>query len=126
MNHPMNTKSTHPFFYDPEYGLVRNELIKKTRLEIGNDVWIGHNVIIMPTVKHIGDGAVVAAGAVVGTDIPPYAVVAGYPARVVRYRFSEQMIAKLLAEKWWLKKMDELTKEIEDFRTPLEGDGRIR
>ena len=68
--------------------------------EIGNDVWIGDNVFIKSGVK-IGDGAVVGAGAVVTKDVPPYAVVVGVPARVIKYRFDEKTIAELLELKWW-------------------------
>jgi virginiamycin A acetyltransferase len=93
---------------------------------IGNDVFMGHNVIILPSVKEIGDGAVIGAGSVVQTSVPPYAVVTGNPARVVRFRFSKQKIAELLDSKWWLKSIDELTPEIEEFRKPLEAAGPIR
>ncbi len=67
---------------------------------IGNDVWIGYNVTIVSGVK-IGDGAVIGTGAVVAKDIPPYGVAVGNPARVVRYRFDEKTIEKLLKIKWW-------------------------
>ena len=68
--------------------------------EIGNDVWIGERVIIMSGVK-IGDGAIVAAGAVVTKDVPSYAVVGGVPARVIKYRFDEPTIRRLLDLQWW-------------------------
>ncbi|WP_140538245.1 DapH/DapD/GlmU-related protein [Mesorhizobium sp. B1-1-8] len=67
---------------------------------VGNDVWIGHGAIMLPGVA-IGDGAVVGAGAVVTKDVPPYAIVVGSPAKVIRYRFSEDVVAKLLAIQWW-------------------------
>jgi acetyltransferase-like isoleucine patch superfamily enzyme len=70
------------------------------RAEIGNDVWVGINAVIMGGVK-IGDGAIVAAGAVVTKDVPPYAVVGGVPAKVIKYRFDEDTIKELLALKWW-------------------------
>lgn len=68
--------------------------------EIGNDVWIGDRVVIMSGVK-IGDGAIIAAGAVVTKDVPPYAVVGGVPARVIKYRFDETTIRRLLDLQWW-------------------------
>ena len=68
--------------------------------EIGNDVWIGDRAFIMAGVR-IGDGAVVAAGAVVTKDVPPYAVVGGVPARIIKYRFDQPIIEKLLELKWW-------------------------
>jgi len=67
---------------------------------IGNDVWIGHGAFILPGI-HIGDGAVIAAMSVVTKNVPPYAVVAGSPAKVVRYRFPEEQIARLIESKWW-------------------------
>lgn len=67
---------------------------------IGNDVWIGYGVTILGGVK-IGNGAVIGASAVVAKDIPPYAIAVGNPARVVKYRFDEETIRKLLAVKWW-------------------------
>ena len=67
---------------------------------IGNDVWIGSHVLIKGGV-HIGNGACVAAGAVVVKDVPPYAIVGGVPAKVIRYRFSPEVIGKLLELEWW-------------------------
>ncbi|MBE8949479.1 MAG: CatB-related O-acetyltransferase [Quinella sp. 3Q1] len=67
---------------------------------IGHDVWIGHGVMILGGVK-IGNGAIIGAGAVVAKDIPPYAIAVGNPVRVIKYRFDEQTIKKLLAVKWW-------------------------
>ncbi|MDG4883925.1 CatB-related O-acetyltransferase [Mesorhizobium sp. WSM4884] len=69
-------------------------------ITIGNDVWIGHGAIILPGVK-VGDGAVVGAGAVVTRDVPSYAIVGGSPARLIRYRFSQDVISNLLAIRWW-------------------------
>ena len=76
--------------------------------------------------ESIGDGAVIAAGAVVSINVPPYAVVAGYPARVVRYRFSEKTIQALLAEKWWLQNINHWVPDLEGFRKPLEDNGPVR
>lgn len=67
---------------------------------IGNDVWLGNHVVVVDGVT-IGDGAVVGAGSVVTRDVPPYAVVAGAPARILRYRFPESVIERLLAVAWW-------------------------
>lgn len=67
---------------------------------IGNDVWLGASSVVLKGVT-IGDGAVVGAGAVVTKDVPPYAIVAGNPAQVIRFRFDEETIARLLASQWW-------------------------
>ena len=92
------------------------------KLSIGHDVFLGHNSIILPTVERIGDGAFIGAGSVVHQSIPPFGVVTGNPARVVRYRFSKEMIPALLEEKWWLQSLAELRGRISDFQTPVEGD----
>jgi len=125
-NHPMNLKSMHAFFYYPKIGFAQKNLLSYTRLTIGNDVYIGHNVIILPSVKSIGDGAVIGAGSVVNVDIPPYAVVVGHPCRIVRYRFSPSTIQELLESKWWEKSIEELAPELDSFQHPLEGDEEIR
>lgn len=112
-NHPTTFLSSHPFQYGaasgfrgwPEYDsfkptCVLTPEIRKTAPVIGNDVWVGANVIIQRGVS-IGDGAVIAAGAVVTKDVPAYAIVGGCPAKVIRMRFSQDMINRLLATKWW-------------------------
>ena len=67
---------------------------------VGNDVWLGQNVTVMPGV-HIGDGAIIAANSVVASDIPPYCVAGGNPCRIIRKRFDDELIAYLLELKWW-------------------------
>jgi virginiamycin A acetyltransferase len=67
---------------------------------IENDVWIGANSTVMSGIK-IGNGAIVAAGSTVTKDVPPYAIVAGNPAKVVKYRFTDEQIKKLLSIAWW-------------------------
>jgi acetyltransferase-like isoleucine patch superfamily enzyme len=76
------------------------ELRKKRAIVVGNDVWIGHRAIILPGVT-LGDGAIVAAGAIVTRSVPPYAIVGGSPARVIRMRFSEEEVDRLLSLQWW-------------------------
>lgn len=104
-SHPMNMVSTHPAFYS-------NDKIIKSFAEtmlfndeyksviIGNDVWIGEDALI-PGGINIGDGAIVAARAVVTKDVKPYSFVAGVPARHIKYRFDEETIKHLLQIKWW-------------------------
>jgi len=125
-NHPMNTKSTHALFYNPRLKYVKEDILTRTQLTIGNDVWIGHNAIILSEVSSIGDGAIIGAGTVVHQDVPPYAVVVGNPGRIVRYRFSQAIIQDLLEEKWWEKSFDELLPEIKSFQVPLDGTEQIR
>jgi len=97
-NHRTDTFSTYPFNrLFPE--VPPNNWGKETPT-IGNDVWIGRDVVIYSGVT-IGDGAVVAGQSVVTKPVPPYAIVAGNPARIVKYRFDEQTIRDLLEIKWW-------------------------
>ncbi len=119
-NHPLEFKSMHGFFFNPVLGYVNEDRIEYIPLEIGHDVWIGAGATIMPNVNKIATGAVVAAGAVVNKNLPPYSVAVGNPARVVRFRFSPETIERLLESKWWEKSMDELTGEIDTFQRTLE------
>lgn len=102
--HPTDMISTHPSFYANNKGfetyadqMYCDEL---PSIQIGNDVWIGSNSTILGNVK-IGDGAIVAYGSVVTKDIPPYAIVGGVPAKIIKYRFSEDIINSLLKIRWW-------------------------
>nr|WP_330164787.1 CatB-related O-acetyltransferase [Catellatospora paridis] len=117
-NHPLTFKSTSGLFFNPALGLTDRWLVEHRPLEIGSDVWIGANAVILPEVNRIGHGAVIGAGAVVNRDVPPYAVVLGNPARVVKYRFSEQTIAKLLAERWWDRDINQLG-DLSAFQNPM-------
>ncbi|MBW8035714.1 MAG: CatB-related O-acetyltransferase [Planctomycetes bacterium] len=125
-NHPMNTKSTHAFFYNPDLGHIDRDILKRTRLTIGSDVWMGHNVILLPAVTSVGHGAVIGAGSVVHQDVPPYSVVVGNPARIIRYRFTPKKIKELLEEKWWEQSLDDHKRDLAHFHKPLEGGEEIR
>ena len=74
---------------------------------IGNDVWIGQNAVILPGV-HVGDGAIIGANSVVGSDVEPYTIVAGNPAKPIRKRFDDDLISLMLKWKWWDKEIDEI------------------
>lgn len=121
LSHPTNLISSHAFFFNPLIGFSKTDLMPPTKTVIGNDVWIGHNAIILPSCSSIGDGAVIAAGAVVNKDIQPYAVVIGNPARVVRFRFPPEKIEELLKNRWWDKSIEEILPEFEKYQQPLTG-----
>ena len=103
--HPMEWVGMSPVFYVGRDSVTKkfstHARVAARRVEIGSDVWIGRSAIVLPGV-HIGDGAVVGAGAVVTRLVPPYAIVAGNPAKLIRYRFDDAVIARLLASRWWL------------------------
>ncbi len=100
-NHGIDYLGMSALLYRPELGVVDEDSIPFAGLTIGDDVWLAHNSIILPGVATIGRGAVVAAGAVVTRPVPPYAIVAGNPARVVRLRFPDPVIAAIEATRWW-------------------------
>ena len=109
-NHQINAVSTFPFYTlqgwnmrPPEF----SDLPIKGDTIIGNDVWIGQNATVLPGV-HIGDGAIIGANSVVGSDIPPYTIVAGNPARELRKRFDNELIDLMLKFRWWDKSIDEI------------------
>jgi acetyltransferase-like isoleucine patch superfamily enzyme len=104
-NHPIDFISTSPLFYHT--GLIfektfadKEAFVTYERVTIGNDVWIGSNVYIRNGAT-IGHGSIIAAGAVITKDVPPYAIVGGVPAKLIKYRFSENIIKELLRIKWW-------------------------
>lgn len=102
-NHQLNAATTYPFFTIPGWDAPpppRSALPLKGDTVVGNDVWIGQHATILPGVR-IGDGAIVGARSVVSRDVPPYAVVAGNPARLIRQRFDDALAALLLRFRWW-------------------------
>lgn len=104
-NHTLKSLSTYtfPLFYE-EWELEKSNITtawdNKGDIVIGNDVWIGYEAVIMAGV-HIGDGAIIAARAVVTKDVPPYTIVGGTPAKEIRKRFDAEVIQQLLLLKWW-------------------------
>lgn len=142
-SHPTNWLSIHEFQYhpspdaydwNPEWQTIqkcsRESLFKYSK--IGNDVWTGLNVTILGGVT-IGDGAIVAAGSVVTKDVPPYAIVGGLPAKIIRFRFPEATITRLLDVRWWdlpltclsglpFNEIDRCLEMLEKIRAQLEHD----
>lgn len=123
--HPLNKISTHPFLYKsklthPSISFVENHMIEdiqQKKTKINNDVWIGANAIILPGIE-IGNGAVVGAGTVVTKDVPPYSIVVGVPAKVIKYRFNKKQISIIENLKWWEWNEEKIVNNIELFHNP--------
>ena len=122
LSHPIDRISQHKITYRPnEYFLFAKvdkgfrEARKQARVTVGHDVWIGHGAIIMPGIS-IGHGAVVAAGAVVTKDVEPFAIVAGVPARRIKWRFKKSIRTRIIDLAWWDWPHDLLAKEVDDMR----------
>lgn len=121
--HSLNYLSTSPIFTQTINGLQERWVDKdvfehKTegeRVFLGNDVWVGSHVLINGGV-HVGNGACIAAGAVVVKDVPPYSIVGGVPAKVIRYRFSPEVIERLEEIKWWDLPEDKIKEHLSIFQ----------
>jgi hypothetical protein len=121
-NHPLDRPALHHFTYRSRaYQLAADdddnffEWRRAHKVSIGHDVWIGHGAVILPGVT-IGTGAAVGAGAVVSKDVPPFAIVAGVPARVIRFRFGDSVREGLLKLSWWDWSRERLAEALPDFR----------
>jgi len=127
--HPLAVKGGSQFARHEQFGAMRNSLNAPAEAGrglpstiVGNDVWIGRGALINDNVT-IGDGVIIGAGAVVTRDVPSYAVVAGVPARIVRYRFGEALIERFQRLRWWdydLSSLKALPVEPEEFLTAME------
>lgn len=120
--HPMERVSQHRMTYRPnEYFLGKSldakfrEERKASQVELGHDVWIGQGAIVLPGIS-IGSGAVVGAGSVVTKDVEAYAIVAGVPARQLRWRFAPPLAARIAALAWWDWEHDRLAQAVDDMR----------
>ncbi len=116
-NHTLKSLSTYPFpIFFEEWGLdvenITTAWDNKGDIVIGNDVWIGYEAVIFSGVT-IGDGAVIGARAVVTKDVPPYTIVGGVPAKVIRRRFPDETISRLLDLKWWNWPEERIAQNIE-------------
>ena len=122
-NHQMNAVSTFPFYTLEGWEMDApdsTDMPFKGDTVIGNDVWIGQNAVILPGV-HIGDGAIIGANSIVGSDVDPYTIVVGNPAKPLKKRFDAELIELLLRFKWWDKSIDEIN-ELIPFLTCSELD----
>ncbi|MEM7211017.1 MAG: CatB-related O-acetyltransferase [Pseudomonadota bacterium] len=122
-DHPIERLSQSPMFYNAKLGLVRRDTIHDDRenpLSIGNDVWIGDRVTILSGCQRIGNGAVIAAGAVVSKDVPAYTIVGGVPARPIKKRFPGVVAARLEASRWWTLRLPRILEVAPALLTPAD------
>lgn len=120
-NHTQTSVSTYPFpiffeEWDLDIGDVTSAWDHKGDIVIGNDVWIGYEAVVMAGVT-IGNGAIIGARAVVTKDVPPYTIVGGVPAREIRRRFSDDVIARLLELKWWDWPAERIQRNIKNIQS---------
>ena len=116
-NHLSNAISTYPFSIFGngwENAMEGKAYPNKGNIEIGNDVWIGYNATIMAGVK-IGDGAIIATNATVVSDVKPYTIVGGNPAKEIKKRFSPEIIERLLKLQWWNWDIEKITKNVQNL-----------
>jgi acetyltransferase-like isoleucine patch superfamily enzyme len=107
-NHPLGRLSLHPYFYRTELSETPVTDVPEQPLIVADDAWIGARALILPGCNRIGRGAVVAAGSLVTHDVPDYAVVAGNPARLVRYRFEAPLREAAECTRWWRRPPDDV------------------
>lgn len=119
-NHPVDGVTTHAISFRPDFGLVKKDKRKRHRLVIENDVWIGDNVTILPACHHIGNGSIIAAGAVLAKDVGSYEIWGGVPARFIKNRFDEETANALESTKWWELEESELKPYSKYFNNPEE------
>ncbi len=124
-DHPSTTISSSGIFYQKVLGFSDGNEIPRSKITIGNDVFIGHNVTLVYPCCTIGDGAIIGAGTIVNFDVPPYAVVGGSPATIIRYRFNREKVQELLQSRWWDADLEDYYKIRDEFTKPLAGK-RIR
>lgn len=117
IDHNTSLASLQAKFYHNVLG-VEYDFVTKGEMSIGNDVLIGQGAIILPGVR-VGDGAVVGAGSVVTKDVPSYSIVAGVPARLIKYRFSQEIACLLKQLQWWNWSIDEIRKNRDFFKLNL-------
>lgn len=122
-DHPVNRISQSPLFYNHALGLTHGDTIPRDRdnpLTIGHDVWIGDRVTILSGCARIGNGAVIAAGAVVTRDVAAYTIVGGVPARRIRERFAPEVASRIEATRWWKLPLADVLRIAPDLLIPAE------
>ena len=122
-NHPLQKLSTHPLFYHGSNDGSQAADLPLGSLDIGNDVWIGCNALILPGCRRIGNGAVIGAGAVVTKDVPDFSVVVGNPAKRIRDRFPAEIVERIQASKWWLMPIEEVQLKMHEFEKMFDLNG---
>ncbi|MDC0338135.1 hypothetical protein OAN33_01225 [Flavobacteriales bacterium] len=115
-NHDLTKLTTYMVRTNLEGKPFKEDIVSKGGIEIGHDVWIGTQCVILSGVK-IGAGAVIAANSVVTEEIPPYAIAGGSPAKVMKYRFGQEKIRELLASNWWYKTHEEIVEMFNKFES---------
>lgn len=116
--HPVSRLSTSSVFYSKSWGIVdytEKESFNVSPVHIGSDVWIGAYAVILANVK-IGHGAIIGANSVVTKDVPNYAVVVGNPARIIKYRFNDNIISSLIKSEWWVKEPKDILEYYISFK----------
>lgn len=106
-DHPISSVCLTPYFYNKNLGYDVQD-VSRSKLIIGNDVWIGYGSIILSKCTVIGNGAIIGAGSVVTKNVPPYSIVAGNPAKILRYRFDEETCKQIEKTQWWKNTPEEL------------------
>jgi hypothetical protein len=121
-DHPTQTLSTHPFFFNTLLGVTKTETVPFGHLVIEHDAWLGSNVVVTARCKRIGIGAVIAAGTLVTKDVADFAVVGGNPGQFLRFRFSPEVKREILESKWWELSPAELAPFLPRVTLPLPAD----
>jgi virginiamycin A acetyltransferase len=118
-NHPTDRLSTHAFFFNGDLGYIKETNVSFSTLRIEHDVWIGDGAIITPSCRRIGIGAVIGAGSIVTKDVPDFGIAAGNPARIIKWRFPEQIQEEVRRSRWWEKPISECLQHLDVFEERL-------